>query len=162
MQSHTEQSGQLGLLEGPDWSRLSHQEREVFKELMGRPGRASAITGRELGRLFGMSMSEVRETVHNLRVAAGAPIGSGSSGYFWIVDPEEARATAAHFKSRIREMARVISVLEGRTLAEVAGQLRMDLIADGVTSPPKDTGKRPDWGVDGGDNAVEDLDGPEE
>ena len=42
------------------------------------------------------------------------------------------------------------------------GQLRMDLIADGVTSPPKDTGKRPDWGVDGGDNVVEDLDNHEE
>ena len=139
MQNHTEQSGQMGLSDGPDLSRLSHQEREVLKELKAHPGRGNAITGRELGRLVGMSMSEVRETVHNLRVAASAPIGSGASGYFWIIDPEEATSTAAHLKSRIREMAQVVAVIEGRTLAEVAGQLRMQLVSEGVTRPPRDS-----------------------
>ena len=36
------------------------------------------------------------------------------------------------------------------------GQLRMDLIADGVTNPAENTGR----GVDGGDNVVKCLDAP--
>ena len=147
----------MDLLAGPDLSRLSHQERAVLEELMGRPGRGNAVTSRTLGRRFGIGPTEVRGIVRRLRLG-GAPIGSGGNGFFWITDPEEARATAAHLKSRIREMARVISVLEDRTLAEVAGQLRMQLIHDAVTSPPKNTGRD----VHGGDNVVECLDNPEE
>lgn len=151
MDNDIRQSGQMGFLERPDLSRLTKQERSILSVLMDRPGRRNAIKGRNLGRQFAISGAEVRAIVHRLRLA-GAPIGSGSSGYFWIADPEEARATARHLKSRIHGMAKVVAVLEGRTLAEVSGQLRMDLIRDDVTSPPLDCGKRPLWdGVDGED-----------
>ena len=162
MNNEKGQTGQMDFLTGPDMSRLSDQEREILKELMGRPGRASAITGRELGRLVGTGATGVRGIVHRLR-EVGVPIGSSSSaGYWFCTSPEEIRETAAHLRSRIRKISHALAAIEGKPLEELAGQLRLWLIHDAVTSPPRDTGKRPDWGVDGGDNVVECLDNPEE
>ena len=158
MHNQTEQSGQIGLLDGPDWSRLTNQERKVLKELMGRPGRASAITGRELGRLVGTGAAGVRGIVHRLR-EVGVPVGSSSSaGYWFCTSPEEIRETAAHLRSRIRKISHALAAIEVKPLEELAGQLRMQLIHDAVTSPAENTGRD----VHGGDNVVECLDNPEE
>ena len=158
MRNHT---GQIGLLDGPDLSHLSVQERAILEDLMDRPGRGGAITGRELGRLFGISGSEVRGIVHRLR-EVGLPIGSSSVGYWFCTSPEEIRETAAHLRSRIRKISHALAAIEGKPLEELAGQLRLWLIHDAVTSPPKDTGRRPDWGGDDVESHVEDPDNPEE
>ncbi|MCB1020611.1 MAG: hypothetical protein KDC27_11825 [Acidobacteria bacterium] len=77
---------------------------------------------------------QVKGVVASLREEFGMPIGSRReqpSGYFWVVTEEDHEAAWGPYRAQMLTMARTLKRCDSpRRLAELAGQLEMELVGE--------------------------------
>ena len=72
---------------------MKAKEKQLLEYLQRYcPGRANAISGKQLKKRFRIHEAELRKLVHNLRVD-GAPICSDRTGYFYPANSGEVYTT---------------------------------------------------------------------
>lgn len=107
---------------------MTAEERAVFACL--RPGRARAVTSRQIAQETGIEERAVRDLVKHLREARGCCIGSSSglpAGYYILDDPAELEAFTASMRRRGISILYMVSKVTKSSLEAVFNQGRLDL-----------------------------------
>lgn len=108
----------------------SEPESRVLALLREHRGRQAAIGKAELAQQTGLCERRVRQLIKHLIEEHREPIGSCSgppAGYFWIDSPAELDLAMHELRTRIIEMAKRMAHLKQNSLADVLGQLAMEL-----------------------------------
>ena len=74
-------------------------------------GEVNAIKSHNIEKMFGVSGLQVRQAVNFLRCDS-IPIGSGTTGYYFITSPEEKEKTLSHLRGRIIGISKSITGLK--------------------------------------------------
>jgi hypothetical protein len=78
----------------------------------------------------GCATRQVQVIIKHLVEEHGCKIGSSTGkphGYFWIVDPEDLARFEGQLKGRIIETARHLRAINKNALADVMGQLKLEV-----------------------------------
>ncbi|HNP80160.1 MAG TPA: hypothetical protein PKN47_01755 [Nitrospira sp.] len=108
----------------------SDLESRVLTILREHRGRQAAIGKAELAKQTGVCERTVRDLIKHLIEEHHEPIGSCSGapgGYFYINSPAELDLAMHELRTRIIEIAKRMSHLKKNSLADVLGQLAMEL-----------------------------------
>lgn len=105
-------------------------EFRVLAILREHRGRQTAIGKAELSTQVGVCERTVRDCIKHLIEEHHEPIGSCSgapAGYFYINSEAELNLAMHELRTRIIEMAKRMAHLKKNSLADVLGQLAMEL-----------------------------------
>lgn len=92
-------------MDGKEYSLLVYLSKDCR-------GKGKAVTGKHLAIIFNLNgTAEVRRLVNSLRVQ-GYPIGSCSTGYYFMSNPQEVDETLAGLWGRIDAMMMAVDGLE--------------------------------------------------
>ena len=95
-------------------------------------GRKAARSMTAVAAEAGCDTRTVQTLIAHLIEAHRCPIGSSTGaphGYYWIVDPEDLARAKTQLSHRIIETARRLKALDHNALADVMGQLKLELHA---------------------------------
>lgn len=105
-------------------------ESRVLAVLREHRGRQAAIGKAELSAQIGCGERRLRQLIKHLIEEHREPIGSCSAppaGYFWIDTEAELDLAMHELRTRIIEMAKRMAHLKKNSLADVLGQLALEL-----------------------------------
>lgn len=114
----------------PNQLEPSDLESRVLVILREHRGRQAAIGKAELAKQAGVCERTARDLVKHLIEEHHEPIGSCSgapAGYFYINTEAELDLAMHELRTRIIEMAKRMSHLKKNSLADVLGQLAMEM-----------------------------------
>jgi len=109
---------------------LTSYEFEIKHVLRRHQGKAQAIRVDVLAAIVKMPSVKVRETVRELIVTHGIPIGSSvaqPSGYYWIVDREETEENYQKLRHRGIAILQRAACLRRMRLRELLRELQTEL-----------------------------------
>ena len=113
-----------------DHAGLSPEEFEVKHVLRRHQGKEQAIRVDVLAAIVKMPSVKVRETVRELIVTHGIPIGSSvaqPAGYYWIVDREETEENYQKLRHRGISVLQRAACLRRIGLKELLRELQTEL-----------------------------------
>lgn len=105
-------------------------EALVYSAISACRGRKAAISMTAVAAHAGCDTRTVQTLIAHLIDAHHCPIGSatgGRHGYFWIVDAEDLLRAKTQLAHRIIETARRLRALDKNALADVMGQITLEL-----------------------------------
>lgn len=117
---------QLTLDDYYKYRKLDKDEALIVRSLLY--GKENAIKAPVLAKDIGIDERVLRDAIRHLRQSHGLRIGTSlekPAGYYLIRTKEEARETSGQLWSRVIDMLKTIKVIEGASLLELEGQLRL-------------------------------------
>jgi len=105
-------------------------EALVYGAIKACAGRKAALSMAAVAEHAGCDTRTVQTLIAHLIEAHRCPIGSSTGaphGYYWIVDTEDLARAKTQLIHRIIETARRLRALDKNALADVMGQIKMEL-----------------------------------
>ena len=109
---------------------IPEMEALVYGAINAAKGRKAAISMPAVAAHAGCDTRTVQTLIAHLIEAHHCPIGSSTGaphGYYWIVDPEDLARAKMQLAHRIIETAKRLRALDKNALADVMGQLKLEV-----------------------------------
>lgn len=93
-------------------------------------GRAAAVPMADLAAAAGLSTRALQQLITHLIIEHAVPIGSATGevhGYFLVEDAADVKAACDQLRHRIIHLAQRMATLQRISLADVMGQLKLEI-----------------------------------